>query len=70
MDNDITTFGFDPAKGEDNAALAVRVSDAVFVCDVPKALGGVVRLEQRGGRIVAVTESGMEMIVPTFFSQS
>lgn len=38
---------------------------AVFVCEVPSALGRVTKLEQRNGKVVASTESGIEFIVPT-----
>jgi len=35
-----------------------------FVCTLPKQLGGVTALEERGGHIVAKTESGIEFIIP------
>lgn len=39
--------------------------DATFVCEVPRDLGAVTKLKKRGGKIVAETESGIEMIIPT-----
>ena len=35
-----------------------------YVCNVPSDLGAVTKLELRGGKIVAETESGISMIVP------
>ena len=36
-----------------------------FVCEVPKSLGPVTKLEDRKGQLIARTESGTTMIVPT-----
>ena len=35
-----------------------------FLCSVPQPLGAVVKLEVHGERVVAKTESGIEMILP------
>jgi hypothetical protein len=43
---------------------------AVFVCEVPKDLGAVTKLEKKGGKIIARTESGTSMIVPVGNGQS
>ena len=40
------------------------IDGTVFVCEVPQSLGAVTKLKKRGEKIVAVTESGIEMIVP------
>lgn len=42
----------------------IWLPDCTFVCEVPRPLGAVTRLKKRGGKIVAETESGIEMIVP------
>ncbi len=39
-------------------------SDAAYVCEVPASLGAVTGLSVQNGRVVAETESGMQMIVP------
>jgi hypothetical protein len=38
---------------------------ATYVFDVPKALGRVTGLKQQNGKVIAETESGTQMIVPT-----
>jgi hypothetical protein len=35
-----------------------------YVCTVPPELGAVTKLEVKGGRVIARTESGYTMIVP------
>lgn len=39
-------------------------SGATYVCDVPPNLGCVTALRVQEGKVVASTESGIEMIVP------
>lgn len=36
-----------------------------YVCEVPKELGRVIKLEAIKGKVVARTESGITMVVPT-----
>lgn len=40
------------------------VSGCGFICEVPSALGRVTKLEIRGGKLVAETESGIDFIAP------
>lgn len=35
-----------------------------FVCEVPSSLGRVTKLRIKGGKVIAETESGTQMIVP------
>lgn len=44
---------------------AIPILDAEFICEVPPELGRVTKLRIKGGRVVAETESGTRMIVPT-----
>lgn len=39
---------------------------AAFVCEVPPALGRVTKIKSQGGKVFVETESGTQMIVPTF----
>lgn len=41
-----------------------RIEGATYVCTVPAELGTVTKLEVKGGRVIARTESGHTMIVP------
>jgi hypothetical protein len=41
------------------------IKGLTFICEVPKELGEVTKLECKGGKIIAKTKSGIEMIVPT-----
>lgn len=41
-----------------------RIEDAVFVCEVPRELGAVTKLEVKRGKVIARTEGGQTMIVP------
>lgn len=41
-----------------------RIEGAMFVCELPRELGAVTKLSERGGKIVAETESGTPFIVP------
>ncbi len=36
-----------------------------FLCEVPMTLGGVTKLVERRGKLIAETESGTPFIVPT-----
>ena len=64
-DDDKTWMGWDLASGEDYSAIAGAVRDMTFVCEVPRGLGNVTALEPRGNKLIARTESGIELIVPT-----
>lgn len=55
------SFNLDP--GSEPRLFAVRPA-VKFVCTVPEPLGAVTKLDLRGGRIVAETESGIDMILP------
>lgn len=57
-------IGIDLASGEDHTGIYARIKDAVHVCTLPRELGNVTKLEVRNGKVVAHTESGIEMIVP------
>lgn len=65
----ITGFSWDSDESPTDVSVAIlglrRYSGTTFVCEVPHELGPVIRLEQRGGKVIAHTESGMQMIVPT-----
>lgn len=41
-----------------------RFEGSTFICEVPKELGAVTKLEVKGGGVIARTESGTSMIVP------
>ena len=41
------------------------IHGAKYLCEVPPALGGVVALVERRGKLIAETESGTPFIVPT-----
>lgn len=41
-----------------------RIEGTTYVCEVPKELGAVVKLEVKWGKVIARTESGHTMIVP------
>lgn len=43
----------------------IQRDGVTFVCEIPDALGRVLKLEQRSGKVVAHTESGIQFIVPT-----
>lgn len=43
----------------------IPVLDATFVCEVPASLGRVTKLRVERGKVIAETESGVKMIVPT-----
>ncbi len=53
------------ADDDDKDANVWRIDGTVFVCEVPPALGRVTKLSLKGGKVVAETESGTPMIVPT-----
>ncbi len=44
----------------------VPMVGAEFVYTVPKELGRVTKLRSQNGRVIAETESGAEMIIPTY----
>ncbi len=44
---------------------AIPLMDAEFICEVPPELGRVTKLRIKGDRVMATTESGIEMIIPT-----
>jgi hypothetical protein len=48
---------------------AKKIEGTTFMCEVPAALGRVTKLEKKRGKIIARTESGQTMIVPTGKSQ-
>lgn len=56
--------GIDMASGPDRTVFHTRVKGAQFVCAVPPELGAVTKMEIISGRVVAHTESGIDMIVP------
>jgi hypothetical protein len=37
---------------------------ATYVCEVPKELGAVTKIETKRGKVIVRTESGQTMIVP------
>jgi hypothetical protein len=41
-----------------------RFEDTAYLCTIPASLGAVTKLEVKGGRVIARTESGHTMIVP------
>jgi hypothetical protein len=43
----------------------MKIEGATFICEVPAELGAVTELEVKNGKVVAETESGVQMIVPT-----
>jgi hypothetical protein len=43
---------------------AIPILDAEYVCDVPIELGRVTKLKVRGDKVIAETDSGMQMILP------
>ena len=43
----------------------MKTSDATYLCVVPPELGHVTKLTVVNDRVVAETESGVKMIVPT-----
>lgn len=59
-------FGADDSAEDARAAVVgiKRLDGATFICEVPPDLGEVTGLKMRGGRVVASTASGIEMIVP------
>lgn len=62
MENQVETAAMN--ADERGTAGVRKIEDATFVCEVPQTLGAVTKLSVKNGKVIATTESGVQMIVP------
>lgn len=55
-------WGIDHGKRDETVQV---VCGCDFLCEVPMDLGQVTALVERGGKLIAETESGIQFILPT-----
>lgn len=64
---DPTNWAVDPGRDDDYTGIVFRIGPSIVLsCTLPRHLGGIVEIFVRGNRVVVVTTSGVDFIVPNF----